>query len=137
MLDGSLEGAAKAAKQAANPKKPSPPKRQPDEPIDVDSEPVDAPEKSKPDFGKCPNCAGDKWTKDDNGVVCDKCHHPYGEPAGDADEDRVKTQRQKTVKTGKALLRAFDDLQTIKATSDYDEAVTGSKRLVLIAEGWK
>ena len=37
MLEGTLDGAAKAAKAAANPK---PPKPNPDEPIDVESEPV-------------------------------------------------------------------------------------------------
>jgi hypothetical protein len=58
-LEGTLDGAAKAAKTATNPK-PSPPKRQPDpdEPIDVDSEPVDnepeeaADRKPKPKLAK-------------------------------------------------------------------------------------
>ncbi|HEY4721527.1 MAG TPA: hypothetical protein VII92_06745, partial [Anaerolineae bacterium] len=62
------------------------------------------------DYGKCPNCAGTKWTEDDTGLACSKCHHPHGEPTGGIDDDRVTTQRQKTVKTVEALLRAFDDL---------------------------
>ncbi len=88
-------------------------------------------------YGKCPNCAGTKWTEDEDGVVCAKCHHPHGEPAGDADEDRVKTQRQKTVKTAEALLRAFDDLQTIRAKPKYDESIRLCKQLVKTAKGWK
>ena len=53
MLEGTLDGAAKAAKKAAQPAKPTPPKpKAPDEPIDVDSDPVDdssdAPETPEP-----------------------------------------------------------------------------------------
>jgi hypothetical protein len=155
MLEGTLDGAAKAAKKAAKPK-PSPPKRQPDpdEPINVASEPVDAPETPEPDYGKCPNCAGTKWRENQDGVSCAKCHQPHGEPAGDVDEDRIKTQRQKTVKTGEALMRAFDDLQTMKAkpehggTEDFKAddvfalvrqigAVKTCKGLLKIAKSWK
>lgn len=134
MLEGTLDGAAKAAKKAAKPK---PPKRQPDpdEPINVDSEPVDAPE--TPDYGKCPNCLGTKWDVDVDGVSCAKCRHPHGEPAGDVDEDRLNTQRQKTIKTGEALMRAFDDLQTMKSTSKHDGAIKSCKALLEIAKGWK
>jgi hypothetical protein len=95
--------------------------------------------KEKPgDYGKCPNCAGTKWDEDEDGSVdCARCHHPYGEPAGDADEDRLKTQRQKTVKTIEAAMRAFDDLQVMLAKSEHEEAIAGCKRLLKIAKGWK
>ncbi len=208
MLEGTLDGAAKAAKKATR-SKPSPPKRQPDEPINVDSESVEAPESpeepesheqitdaaavqldgtkvadnkaelkrlsalneddqitvavairegkaktvreamkieeikapSKLDknaaYGKCPNCAGTKWAEDQDGFSCVKCHHPHGEPAGDVDEDRIKTQRQKTVKTVEALLRAFDDLQTMRARPEHSEAIQTCKGLLKTAKNWK
>ncbi len=131
MLEGTLVGAAKAARAATKPKpavkpKPSPP-----------SPPKASPAKAQPDYGKCPNCAGVKWTEDEDGVVCKKCNHPHGEPAGDRDEDRIKTQKSKTVKTCEALLRAFDDLQTMKARPEYDEAILRTKQLLAIARGWK
>jgi len=70
-------------------------------------------------------------------VSCSKCQHPHGEPAGDADEDRIKTQRQKTVKTVEALMRAFDDLQTMMARPYHADAITACKVLLKIAKGWK
>lgn len=138
MLEGTLDGAAKAAKKASKPK-PSPPKRQPDpdEPIDVDSESVDAPETPKPDYGKCPSCAGAKWVEGEEGVSCARCNQPHGEPAGDIDEDRLKIQRQKTVKTGEALMRAFDDLNTMRARSEYSGAIKTCKGLLKTAREWK
>ncbi len=158
-LENTLEGAAKAAKKAA---KPDPPKPKPDEPadepvydelhydevdesIDAEFEPADEPEEpeeeappAKPDYGKCPVCAGVKWTEDDDGhVVCAKCHHPHGEPAGDVDKDRISTQRQKTVKTLEAAMRAFDDLQTMLAKPGHDGAIKSCKKLIETAKGWK
>lgn len=47
MIEGTLDGAAKAAKKAAKPKSPKA-TPEPNEPIDVDSEPVDAPETPEP-----------------------------------------------------------------------------------------
>jgi len=70
-------------------------------------------------------------------VSCAKCHHPYGEPTGGADEDRLGTQRQKTVKTAEALLRAFDDLNLLKARSEHGEAIKNCKGLLGTAKGWK
>lgn len=87
--------------------------------------------------GKCPACAGTKWIETDDGIACEKCRHPYGEPAGDTDEERLKTQRQKTVKTIEALMRAFDDLQTMSAKPEHDEAVRSCKTLLKLAKGWK
>lgn len=156
-LEGSLDGAAKAAKKAAKPKPPKP-APEPNEPIDVDSEPVadqkvchdckgedfhadgtcrSCPRPEPEDLGKCPNCACSKWEKDEAGVSCVKCHHPHGEPAGDADEDRIKTQRQKTQKTAEALMRAFDDLQCMKAKAVHREAIGACKGLLKIAKEWQ
>lgn len=132
MLEGTLDGAAKAAKKAAKPTAATPTGGEQLEPIDVDSEPVD--------YGKCPNCAGAKWTVDDDeagDVTCSKCLHPHGEPAGDVDEDRLKTQRQKTVKTAEALMRAFDDLQCMKARAEHSGAIQACKQLLKTAKEWK
>ena len=101
--------------------------------LEPDTEKADA----TPDYGKCPNCHGTKWTEGTDGVACAKCCHPYGEPAGDVDDDRLTTQRQKTVKTCEALMRAFDDLQCMKAMKVHDEAITSCKRLLTVAKGWK
>lgn len=95
------------------------------------------PASSTPSYGKCPNCLGLKWTEDDDGVSCAKCHHPHGEPAGDVDEDRLKIQRSKTVKTAEALMRAFDDLQAMEARVEHQAAVDGCKALMRLAKGWK
>jgi len=143
MLEGTLKGAAKAAKEAANPPKPKPPQPAASPPvstgpIDVESQPVsgdspDAPE----DYGRCPNCLGSKWDDEEEGVSCAKCHHPHGEPAGDVDEDRIKTQRQITVKMIERLIRAFDDLQVMLARPEHDQAIADCKRLLKAAKEWK
>lgn len=85
---------------------------------------------------KCPNCAGSKWTEDD-GWACAKCHHPYGEPVGDPDEDRIGTQRSKTVKTVEALMRAFDDLHLLLPRSEHGDVITQCKSLLKTAKAWK
>ena len=107
----------------------------------IPEEPISQPPrkgKDKPvDLGKCPNCAGAKWDEDDDGWYCAKCRHPHGEPAGDVDDDRLKTQRQKTVKTAEALMRAFDDLQCMKARPEHDKAIETCKGLLEIARAWK
>ena len=123
--------------------KASPPKRDgkgktsPYTPIRGDSKPVDATETPEPDYGKCPNCAGTKWDDEEEGVSCSKCHHPHGEPAGDVDEDRMTTQRQKTVKTLEAAIRAFDDLQVMKARAEHPGVVDELKAHIVIARNWK
>lgn len=93
------------------------------------------------DYGTCPNCAGTKWTTDDDGTACSRCHHPHGEPVGDKDDDdaeRAKIQRAKTVKTVEALMRAFDDLQLLIPLSRvHDEALAGCKVLLKLAKGWQ
>ncbi len=136
------------------PRKPKPPAPVTTEESGDASGSNDAPEAPEPDYGKCPNCAGTKWKVDnDDYVSCAKCSHPHGEPAGDADEDRIKTQRQKTTKTIEALMRAFDDLQTMKArqfhagTTTWTDAdvmatlesmgtIRACKGLLKIAKGW-
>jgi len=160
LTEGTLEGAAKAARKAATPEAPEEPIDEPeplesvlpeqdDEPEDEEpetDEPVwDEPEDDeqddepddKPELGKCPNCHGTKWDEDDEGVSCSKCHHPWGEPAGDVDADRLNTQRQKTVKTVEALMRAFDTLQEMLARPEHGEAIDDCKRLLRIAKQWK
>jgi hypothetical protein len=89
------------------------------------------------DYGKCPNCASTKWTEDEFGVSCAKCHHPHGEPTGGADEDRIGDQRSKTVKTADALMRAFDDLNTLLAKAEHTEAIASCKFLLKTARNWK
>lgn len=89
------------------------------------------------DYGKCPNCASAKWTQDEFGVACAKCCHPHGEPSGGADEDRIAIQKSKTVKTCEALMRAFDDLQTLVARPEHAEAIRSCKALLKTARAWK
>lgn len=93
--------------------------------------------KKKPDYGKCPNCAGTKWDEDEEGVSCHKCHHPHGEPAGDVDDKELTTQRSKTIKTVEALMRAFDDLQVMRAKSEHAGAIESCKALLRLAKAWK
>lgn len=97
----------------------------------------DEPEVSSDNLGKCPNCASAKWDVDEFGATCAKCGHVHGEATGGADEDRVKTQAQKTVKTAEALLRAFDDLNMLLAKPAHTEAVASCKFLIKCAKGWK
>jgi len=127
------------AKKLIKESKPNPPPKPPATPRDAPeddppSEPDSAPEPQ--DYGKCPSCSKTTWTKSTEGVVCAKCNHPHGEPAGDTNEDALKTMRQKTVKTAEALLRAFDDLNLLRARSEYDEAILRCKQLLAIAHSW-
>lgn len=92
----------------------------------------------KPDYGQCPNCAGIRWKETEFGVECSKCHHPHGEPAGDVDDDRITTQRQKTVKTVEALMRAFDDLHLIcPKAAEHANSIAQCKCLLSEARAWK
>lgn len=88
-------------------------------------------------LGKCPNCLGTKWKDEGGRLFCTKCHQPHGEPAGDVDQDRIKTQRQKTVKTADALQRAFDDLHTLCPNEAHGEAIKACKALLKTAKEWK
>lgn len=136
--------------------RPEPPKRPPvntDSPSDSEpastapkpreSTPIPAAEKPVKDRGKCPNCAGTKWTEGDDGWACSKCHHPHGEPVGDKDDDetvdeRVSIARSKAVKTVEALLRAFDDLQVLAShPREHANAIATCKILLKTAKDWK
>jgi uncharacterized ParB-like nuclease family protein len=103
----------------------------------VDQPPVNEDAEPTQDYGKCPNCAGFKWIDDEDGVFCAKCRHPYGEPTGGVDEDRISTQRSKTIKTVEALMRAFDDLNLLLAKPEHKEAIATCKVLLKTAKGWK
>lgn len=115
MLEGTLDGAAKAAKKATKPAKPKPPK-QDTEPIDADSEPVDeshpldkvfskplsaystAPPKDcveEPPTAYCKTCKTEKPYDDDG--ACVACREPgigpaaVQEPAdGEVDDETIK-----------------------------------------------
>ena len=150
LLEGTLDGAAKAARKAAKPPSGGAGARR--APPKAGQRAAEEPE--QPDLGKCPVCGGTKWDEDDDGHSCSKCHHPHGEPAGDVDEDRIKTQRQKTVKTVEALIRAFDDLHGMKAREEHGGAtrwladdvlttvkdmgaIAACKGLLKIAKAWR
>jgi predicted transcriptional regulator of viral defense system len=53
------------------------------------------------------------------------------------DDKQLATQRAKTIKTGEALMRAFDDLQTMKAKSHHEATIDDCKALIKIAKEWK
>lgn len=100
---------------------------------------TDKPEVASDRLGKCPNCAGAKWTKDNFGfTVCAKCGHPHGEPTGGTDENRLSDQRSKTVKTVEALMRAFGDLHMLVPKEQaHEDAIATCKILLKTAKGWK
>jgi len=109
----------------------------PDEPEpETEAETEQEPE-AEPEPEKCPNCCGTKWKEDEDGKFCAKCNHPYGEPVGDVDEQWIKDQRSKTIKTAEALLRAFDDLHTMLPKSNHAEVAATCKGLIKTARGWK
>jgi len=53
------------------------------------------------------------------------------------DEQWIKDQRSKTIKTAEALLRAFDDLHTMLPKSNHAEVAATCKGLIKTARGWK
>ena len=93
----------------------------------------------KEDYGKCPNCAGTKWTEDiECGVVCSRCSHPHGEPAGEVDDQRKTDARSKTIKTAEALMRAFDDLNLLAShPKEHANAILQCKFLIKEARDWR
>lgn len=62
----------------SRPAKASPPRGNTSDPAAFETEP--------PKLEDCPNCGGNDWTEDDEGIWCGPCGQPYGEPAGDPDE---------------------------------------------------
>jgi hypothetical protein len=91
----------------------------------------------KRDLGKCPNCGKSKWDEDEDGYSCASCHHPHGEPVGDPDDGAVKKQRQKTVKTCEALMRAFCDLNRLSSNRAHKGCIESCKGLLKIAKEWE
>lgn len=102
-------------------------------PTGVDEPP--APGMDSPDGPeKCPNCGGANYDRDEDGSYCQDCK----EPLADAGDEKVKTQRQKTVKTCEALGRAFDDMDTmLPKPTKHAESEVGVKALLKLAKGWK
>jgi hypothetical protein len=100
----------------------------------MDADPLEPAAQVEPpqDLGRCPNCAGTKWTEDEDGYFCAKCKHTHGEATGGADEDRISMQKAKSRKTCEALMRAFDDLNYLHPTHEHREAIQVCKRLLTI-----
>ena len=90
------------------------------------------------DTEKCPVCASVKWEKytDGEGWVCSKCRHYYGEPAGDPDDDAVRTLIQKTRKTLEAAMRCFDDLHHVCPSGKHHESIQWCKALLKLLAEW-
>jgi hypothetical protein len=135
-IESTVHGAAQAAKKAAGGDTQSTGRRRRKSPPKSDDGAI-APEPPPKDYGKCPNCTGTKWDEDEEGVSCHKCHHPHGEPLGDVDDKQLTIQRSKTVKTVEALMRAFDDLQAMRAKPEHGGAIDGCKALLRTAKAWK
>ncbi len=57
--------------------------------------------KGKPDYGKCPSCAGTKWNKTQDGVSCARCNQPHGEPAGDPEYAEAIPTCKELIETAK------------------------------------
>lgn len=51
--------------------------------------------------------------------------------------EEFKLQRSKTVKTAEALMRAFDDLNTLRKSAEHQPAIKGCKALLHNAQNWK
>ncbi len=91
-----------------------------------------------PDLEQCPNCAANKWEKDDDGFIqCKKCCHPYGEPAGDVDEDRVNKQRALTIKHIEGTMRAVEDLNLLRSHGESKDIVEQLKAIWKRVKSWR
>ena len=98
----------------------------------------ESPQKLPPDLEQCPNCAANKWEIDDDGYIsCKKCCHPYGEPAGDVDDDRVTKQRALTIKHLEATMRAFDDLNLLCSHVEHKGIMAQLKAMWRKTKDWK
>lgn len=87
---------------------------------------------------KCPNCAAVKWTRDGDSWACGRCHHPYGEPAGEPDSKRINEARSLAVKYAEALMRAIDDLHHLAPNRvKHDEAYGLYKTIWESLKAWK
>lgn len=99
---------------------------------------TDKPVQEAVDYGKCPACASTKWTEDEFGVSCAKCNQPWGEPAGEVDEDQVKNLRTLIRKHLEAATRGFDDLQDIAPSKigQHGEAIRLCKAAMQLEKTW-
>lgn len=78
--------------------------------------------------------------RDEEGDACRKCRAPMEPVNMDSDPydgGRLTTQRSKTVKTVEALMRAFDDLNTILSKKSHRWAIDRCKELLVAAREWK
>lgn len=70
--------------------------------------------------------------------VADWSEDDVWEPAPQHDpEEEFKTQRSKTIKTAEALMRAFDDLETLRQGKEHGYAIAKCEELIVIAREWK
>jgi rubredoxin len=110
---------------------------------DSETEETETPRNGSPTEGgsqptdTCPVCAGKKWQQGKFGWECKKCSHIHSECVGDPDEQRIKDQRSKTVKTAEALLREFDDLNVICPNKNHTESIRLTKAALELAKEWK
>lgn len=79
---------------------------------------------------------GDSEAWEDVPETDDEPAQPEPEPEDDT-AARLQIQRQKTVKTIEAAMRAFDDLNELKQVSSHGEAIRGCKELLDIARAWR
>jgi hypothetical protein len=100
-------------------------------PEPVSPDPLDT--KEPPPAPVCPNCGASDYDADEDGLYCRACK----EPAQEQMSKRAVTQRQKTIKTVEALMRAFDDLQDLRPGNRHQESIDGCKALLRIAREWK
>ncbi len=121
MVEGTLTGAAKAARVAVNPPKPKKPPASPPKPppTDLPGKSPGAPEApvtdaQRPGTGKCPNCQKTKWEEDEDGFSCVKCRHPWGVEAGDVDDNQFKRKQQKAGGSKGKLPKQYDRSALLK-----------------------
>lgn len=144
-------GMAKAILEDVSERKESKPaKREPAKPVPsiephvaalneqtIDISPVETVVDAAP-TDKCPNCAAVKWTRDGESWACGRCHHPYGEPAGEPDSKRINEARALAVKYAEALMRAVDDLNHLVPNRGKHDEVHGLyTQLWEILKAWK
>ncbi len=104
----------------------SPPTASDDDATEIPDAPSESPgmATTAPELGKCPNCGKDKWEEDEEGDFdCKACHHPHGEPAGDADDKQVKLQRKKAIGYLDYGQRAVDDLNDLKSCTKRNATI--------------
>lgn len=130
------------AKKLVKDAKPKKPPKTPPKASGSDST-TDAPEvavtvANEPGTGKCPNCGKTKWEEDEEGVFdCKACRHPWGEPAGDVDDNQFKLQKRKTIGYLEYAMRDVDTLNDLKSNPRRDEAIKAIQSALKIVKEWK